>query len=83
MAYVTEIDIFDAQYKDNNLSNARIWPPHHSGLWEGTLECTYMTPLTIRVCGRRPHAGGGVICARMMGKCKIKHLAYIYENHAR
>ena len=32
-AYVTEIDLIDAQYKDNDLSN--IWPSHHSGMWEG------------------------------------------------
>ena len=32
-AYVTEIDLFDAQFKDNDLSN--IWPSHHSGMWEG------------------------------------------------
>ena len=32
-AYVTEIDLFDAQYKDNDLSN--IWPSHHLGMWEG------------------------------------------------
>ena len=30
MAYVTEIDIFDAQCKDNDLST--VWPPYHSGM---------------------------------------------------
>ena len=30
MVYVTEIDIFDAQYKDNDLSN--IWLSHHLGI---------------------------------------------------
>ena len=42
-------------------------PPHHSGMLEGT---------HIR----------GVLCAQRIvydNECKIKHLAYIQENHAR
>ena len=42
-------------------------------------------PLTIRVCERGPHIRGYYVslCARRIWyKCKIKHLAYIHENHA-
>ena len=40
-------------------------------------------PLTIRVCERGPHVRGVLCAQRIWYECKIKHLAYIHENHAR
>ena len=40
-------------------------------------------PLTIRVCERGPHVRGVLYAQRIVYECKIKHLAYIQENHAR